>query len=207
MRHPTVPRRPAAPGFTLLEVVVALAIVGALLLIAFSGMRVALAAWQQGETRAEAHQHARGIGLTLTRAVGATHPYRASRGLAPQPELLFAGTAKRLEFVTAAPPFPLAAPIAFTAVVIALEEGERPGLVVRERALPNRDPFAEAAIVFHDPTVTALEVRYMDEGGQWQDSWDGAGLKSLPRAVRLTVSLGEGRPLPALTVALRTPVP
>jgi hypothetical protein len=143
----------------------------------------------------------------LARAVGGSYPYRASRGLAPQPEVLFAGTAKRLEFVTLAPPFPLAAPIAFTAVVIALEEGERAGLVVRERPLPNRDPFTEAAVVFHDPTVTALELRYMDDGGQWQDAWDGAGLKALPRAVRLTVSLGEGRPLPALTVAVRTPAP
>jgi general secretion pathway protein J len=206
MRRAAPPRREPA-GFTLLELVVALAIVGALLVIAFGGMRVALAAWQQGETRAEAHQHARGLGLTLSRAVGATYPYRASRGLAPQPEVLFAGTASRLEFVTLAPPFPLAAPIAFTAVVIALEEGDSAGLVVRERALPNQDPFTEAAVVFQDTTVTALEIRYMDEGGQWQDAWDGAALKALPRAVKLTVSLGEGRALPALTVAIRTVAP
>ena len=58
------PRRANAErGFTLVELIIALAIVGALLAVAFGGLRVALAAWRQGEDRAEAHQHARGVAL------------------------------------------------------------------------------------------------------------------------------------------------
>jgi prepilin-type N-terminal cleavage/methylation domain-containing protein len=38
-------------GFTLLELLLALAIVGALVVIAFSGVRIALASWRQGEDR------------------------------------------------------------------------------------------------------------------------------------------------------------
>jgi prepilin-type N-terminal cleavage/methylation domain-containing protein len=42
-------------GFTLLELLMALAIVGALVVIAFGGVRIALGAWRQGEERAEAY--------------------------------------------------------------------------------------------------------------------------------------------------------
>jgi general secretion pathway protein J len=198
-----------ARGFTLVELLIALAIVGALLAIAFGGLRVALASWRQGEDRAEAHQHARSVALTLARSVAAAYPYRASRALAPEPVVLFAGTQDRIEFVTQAPPFPGAAPIAFTAVVLALDEGNERGLVVRQRALPNRDPFEEAPVVYRDPTVTALRFSYLDEGG-WVDSWDGAETKATPRGVKVTVATtlnGRVEELPPLTVSLRTAPP
>jgi prepilin-type N-terminal cleavage/methylation domain-containing protein len=196
-------------GFTLVELLIALAIVGALLAIAFGGLRVAVASWQQGENRAEAHQHVRSVALILARAVSATHPYRASRGLAPEPVVLFAGTEQRVEFVTQAAPFPASIPIAFTAVVFALDDGGEPGLVVRQRALPNREPFSEATIIYRDPSVTALKFAYLDEGG-WRDTWDGAEAKATPRAVRITLATslnGRTEELPPLTVSLRTVAP
>jgi prepilin-type N-terminal cleavage/methylation domain-containing protein len=202
-------RRRRQGGFTLLEVLIALTIVGALLVIAFGGMRVALAAWRQGEDRAEVHQHARGLAVTLTRALGAMYPYQASRELAPDPVVLFSGTDKRLEFVTQSPPFPFAIPVAFTAVVIALEEGEEPGLVIRQRALPNERPFSEAKIVLRDPAVTSLEFQYLGEG-DWTDGWDGTESRTTPRAVKITLGTtvnGRVEKLPPLTVSMRTAPP
>jgi prepilin-type N-terminal cleavage/methylation domain-containing protein len=200
----------SARGFTLLEVLLALAIVGALVTIAFGGMRVALAAWRQGEDRAEAHQHVRSAALTLGRAVAAAYPYRASRGLAPEPVLLFEGAAQRIAFVTQSPPFASAAPIAFTAVVIELQAGDEPGLVVRQRPLPNRDPFEKAEVVFRDTGVTGFEVRYLDDAGTWQEEWKIENDKGPPRAVRLSIETSaQGRAvrLPPLTVNLRTAPP
>lgn len=191
-------------GFTLLELLIALAIVGALLAIAFGGLRVALAAWRQGEDRAEAHQHVRGVAVLLGRAIGATYPYRATREPSPRPVLLFRGTAARIEFVTQAPPVPFGVPIAFTAVVVTFESGDPGGLVIHQRPLPNRDPFADAKLVFRDPAVAALGFRYMDESGTWQDTWDSE--TDMPRAVSIAVGTSfNGRPesLPPLTVALR----
>ena len=37
-------------GFTLIELLMALAIVGALVVIAFGGVRIALGSWRQGES-------------------------------------------------------------------------------------------------------------------------------------------------------------
>jgi general secretion pathway protein J len=199
-----------ARGFTLLEVLLALAIVAALVTIAFGGMRIALAAWRQGEDRAEAHQHVRSTALGLARSLGAAYPYRASRGLAPEPVLLFAGTPRRVEFVTQAPPFGAGGSIAFTAVVIALDDGDERGLVVRQRPLPNPDPFDKAEVVFRDATVTALELRYLDDAGGWQDEWKVEDDRGTPRAVRLSIeATHHGRPvrLPPLTVNLRTAPP
>lgn len=197
-------------GFTLLEVLIALSIVGMLLVIAFGGLRVALSAWRQGDDRADVHQHIRGVALILARGLGAAYPYQATRGLSPERVVLFKGAERRVEFVTQVAPFPLAAPIAFTAVVIALEEGEEPGLVIRERALPNRDPFTEAPVVFRDPSVTTLALSYMDEGGGWKDDWDGETEQTIPRAVKVTVGTAAGTrsyTLPALTVTLRSAPP
>ncbi len=190
---------------------IALAIVGALLVIAFSGMRVALGAWRQGEDRAEAHQHVRGVALALARTVGSAYPYQASRGEAPESVLLFLGSDKRLELVAQSPSVPFPVPIAFTAVVVSLDESaERPGLVIRQRALPNRNPFAEAEVVFHDPAITSLAFQYMDESGSFADTWDGEQTKALPRAVRIALGTtlnGLAQTLPPLTVSLQVGAP
>ena len=195
-----------ARGFTLLEVLIAISIVGALLVIAFGGLRVALAAWRQGEARAEAHQHVRAVAHTLSRALGAAYPYRATKGTSPELVILFDGSEKRVEFVTQSPPLPLQAPIAFTAVGIALEEGDTPGLVVRERALPNRDPFTEGTVVMRDPSVTSLVFSFLTEDGNWVDTWNGQDAKTIPHAVQLKLGVTlDGRPqaMTPMTVTLR----
>jgi general secretion pathway protein J len=194
-------------GFTLLELLLALAIIGALVVIAFSGVRIALAAWRQGEDRAEAHQHLRGVVISLARSVSGTYPYNASRGAGPTAELLFTGDESRLEFVTQAAPYPASIPVAFTAVVFEIgTTDERRGLVIRQRVLPNRAPFTEATVVFNDPTLTELAFSYLDEGGTWQNTWDTEAAKKLPRAIRISVGGtigGRAETLPPITVSIR----
>jgi general secretion pathway protein J len=188
-----------AAGFTLVELVIALAIVGALLVIAFGGLRVVLGATERGERRVEVHQHVRSMATLLARSVGAAYPYKGPMGENPEARLLFQGAASKLEFVTQAPPFPLAAPVAFTAVV--LEYVEEQGLIISERPLPNWNPFTEAAVVLRDPAVTALSFRYMDTSGSWQSTWDDEN--STPAAIEITAALtldGRPEPLPPMVV-------
>jgi general secretion pathway protein J len=194
-------------GFTLLELLLALAIIGALVVIAFSGVRIALAAWRQGEDRAEAHQHLRGVVISLVRSVTGMYPYNAARGETPTPVLLFTGAESRLEFVTQAAPYPASIPVAFTAVVFELgNTDEHRGLVIRQRVLPNRSPFTDATVVFNDPSLTELAFSYLDEGGTWQSSWDTEAAKKLPRAIRISVGGtvgGRAETLPPITVSIR----
>ena len=195
------------PGFTLLELLIALAISGALLAILIGGLRVGLAAWRQGDERAEVHQHLRSLSEILAHSVEAAFPYRQSPPEGGEPQVQLKGESGRLSFVTFAPPFPLAAHMPFTAVDFARVGVERPGLAIRQKALPNFNPFDdEAEPLFVDPAVTAVAFRYLRPEGDWEESWDGAAEKGLPRAVeiRLTAALG-GRPETLLPLTISIP--
>lgn len=193
-------------GFTLIELIIALALVGALLVTAFGGLRMAVGAWQRGDQRAQAQQHVRGLTVALGRAIGGTHAYSGPRRQGESPKLLFEGTASRIEFVTHVPPFPTAVPVAFTAVAIELHEGEQPGLVVRQRVLPNHEPFEKATPVLEDTTVTTLTLSYLGLQG-WQDTWNPETDSGLPQAIRIAIATTQsaGRSMPALTVSVGGP--
>jgi prepilin-type N-terminal cleavage/methylation domain-containing protein len=179
-------RREGAAGFTLIEIVIALTLVAALLAITFSGLRVGLAAWRQGDARAEQLQRVRSLNQLLVRAVGGAYPYRLDAG-GPEPAPpAFQGERDRLTFVTARPPVPLAAPIAFTAVSLSLEDR---GLTIREAALPSRDLFGALVPVLADPGVVALQFRYLrGHDRTWAERWDGIAEHELPAAVEITLT-------------------
>ena len=202
-----LPYRTRSAGFTLLELLIALSIVAALLAIAFGGLRVAIAAWERGEERAEFQQHSRAIIQIVGRAVGAAYPYRGPLGEAPERRLLFEGEESRLAFVTRAAPFPFDVNSAFTVVIIAVEnDGQGPALVVRQRVLPNREPFTRATVVLRDPGIQALEFKYLRIDGTWIDKWDLDAEQNLPATIRIRFGTAQGGridPLPPLTVSLR----
>jgi general secretion pathway protein J len=198
-------------GFTLVEVVLALSLVAALLVIAFAGLRVGLGAWRRGEERAEQHQHTRSLTQLLVSAAEGAYPYKTAATLTEPAQLLFDGDTERLAFATATPPFPGPTPIAFTAVLISKDMGPAPGLVLRQRVLPNHKPFDGMTSVLVDGAITALRFRYLrPDGDVWEDTWDATKEKALPRAVEITVTTDwNGRRLeqPSLTVPLPVTMP
>ena len=198
-------------GFTLLELVLALSIVAAMLAIVFGGLRVGVRAWQRGEERTESQQHSRSLNALLAQSLGGTTPYLSAAAAGVQPEVLFQGQSDKLSFVTVSAPFPLPALIAFTAVTLSIDEGDRPGLAVREKALPNEEPFEDVPPIVVDPTFTAVRFRYLrDAEGSWEETWDGAQERAVPRAVEVTLTtMVRGQPVeqPPVSVAIRANAP
>jgi len=178
-------------GFTLVEVIIALSIVATLLVVVFGSLRVGLAAWQRGDEHAEVLDRARSLTQIVTRSLEAAHPYMTSQQAGEAAHLLFEGAPNRVRFVTAAPPFPTAAPIALTAVTLSQEVGRDPGLAVRQKPLPNEKPFdpdVQPALV--DGTVSDVRFRYLRESDRaWTESWDAVQEKALPLAVEVTLSI------------------
>ncbi len=197
-------------GFSLLELIIALAILGAMVAIMFGGLRMGVRAWQRGEATALALQHSRSLTQILEQALMGIHAYQGT----PEPEgrrvLLFQGDAERLGFVTVSPPVPLSPIVAFTAVSLSVEApegGGPPALAIREKALPNLDPFEATRPVLVDPTTTAIRFRYLrDPGGGWEETWDAAVERALPRAVEVTVTTtinDQAVEQPAMIVPIR----
>ena len=199
--------RSRARGFTLLEVVIALSIVGALLVIMFGGLRVGLGAWSRGENRAELLEHERNVDQLVDQTLGGSYLYRPASGPETKAGILFQGDPDKLAFVTVSPPVPASVPIAFTAVTLSLETGDHPGLTIRQKVLPNDDPFESVPPVIVDPGVTALRFRYQREAGDdWEERWDGTKEKGLPFAVEVTLTTDfAGRRIehPAMVIPLR----
>jgi general secretion pathway protein J len=200
-------------GFTLVEVVIALTIVATLLVVMFGSLRVGMAAWQRGDERAEVLERARSLTQIVTRSLGAAHPYMTSPQGRESARLLFEGAPDRLAFVTGAPPFPTAAPIAFTAVTLSQDVGQVPGLAVRQKPLPNEKPFdpdLQPALV--DGTVSDVRFRYLREPDHvWTDRWDAVQERALPAAVEVTLSIVQAgrtaRQQPPLVISLPVTTP
>jgi general secretion pathway protein J len=202
----------AQRGFTLIELVLALSIVAVMLTILFGGLRVGLRAWQRGEERANTLEHARSMRQLLEQVLGGTYPFQGQIDQTSQPQVLFRGEAEKVSFVTLSSPFPLAAPIAFTAVTLSMDTGAAAGLAVRQKALPNFEPFEEVKPSLIDSTVTAVRFRYLrdPEAGSWEDTWDGAEERTVPRAVEVTLTAmvnGQLQEQPPVTVPIRVTTP
>ncbi len=187
-------------GFTLIEIVVALAIGAAVLVAAFGAVRLGLAAWRRTEARAAAMDHSRAIRVVVQRALDGAFPYRHVPPERGEARVLFEGRPDRVTFATVAPPLPDAAPVAFTGVMLS---SEPPGLVLRRLPLPNALAFADVPPTLVDRDIVAVRFRYQDQRGAWQDEWDMTREDTLPRAVEATL-LGRAGALaePVLTVAL-----
>jgi len=172
-------------GFTLIEVVLALGIAAAVLVIVFGGLRVGLAAWSKGEARAAQLDHARGVLVLLERALDGAFPYRLVAPEQREVRVLFDGRPDQVTFATLAPPFPGSVPIAFTAVRLS---SEATGLTLRQQTLPNPIALDRAAPVLVDPETTGVRFRYLaEQPGAWQDEWDMGREETIPRAVEITL--------------------
>ena len=196
-------------GFTLIEMLLALSIGAALLVITFGGLRTGLAAWKRGEARAIALEHGRSLAQVLERAVLGTYPYRGTLTEGVPSGIIFDGQPDRLTFVTVSPSIPAPVPIAFTAVSVSRDDQ---GLAVRQLALPNLAPLDRVAPVLVDSTVIAMRFRYLGEDPDaWQDRWDMSKEDRLPRAVEISMVTvgrrGVEQPQSPLLVPIRTLTP
>lgn len=173
-------------GFTLLELLLALAILATLVALLLAGLRVGVSAWEGGEARAELQQRLRAVAGHLEEALASAYPYQ-SRADGGARRVLFEGEPRRVRFVTAGAPLTLPGSIAFHAVTLAWEAEE--GLTLTEAPLPAEAPFAGGTRLTLDREVSGLRLSYRDETGAWQETWDGGATGKVPTAVRLDLHI------------------
>jgi general secretion pathway protein J len=184
-------------GLTLLEVILAVAILAVVVVALAGALRVAVRAWESGERQAAAQQEVRVVVELMTEALAGALPYRGRLGDGLDRVVLFEGEPDAVHFVTSAPPLVLSSPVApFHAVALGRTSSDE--LRIEEKLVPTEQPFREGTPTVLSRGVTSLRFQYRDADGLWQDRWDARSAGGIPTAVRVDLSLKAGRRGPAL---------
>ena len=198
-----------ARGMTLVEMVIALAILGMMATLALGGLRLGVRTWETVGQRVETESRTQIVRAFLRRTLSQATPVLepSERG---QPRLLFAGDGESLSLVA-----PLADYLGLGGLQhleLAIEDmgaddGRRLVLTRTPYGPPGGDPVAdepERHVLLEG--VARIRFDYLRDSGnggrEWTGSW--ADEPKLPVAVRLTVETpGHRPPWPDLIVLLR----
>lgn len=194
-------------GFTLLELIVSIAILSAVLVTVYATLSMGARTWDKGERDIEKVQRMRVVMDLLSREIKAAYPYKVTPGeLDTHREFyLFDGQKDSLSFVSCVPLRGGAGKLSW--LTFWVEEGM--GLVVVERDALRSDIFKEREtmdtdeMVVLDTNATAIRFDYYrsEEGDTeeatdgedtaWEEKWDAEEEESMPQAVSVAVTFRE----------------
>jgi len=192
-------------GFTLLEVIVTLTILGFILLIVSGAFRLGLSSWERGESTRENYQKVRTVTQMISRQMKSIVPYKVKSQKAEGDYLAFEGKVRSLKFVSA---FPLKAkqPEGLVYGIYEFrEEGNEGGrLILYEQRVLNKDLFEETPKEESGATliegISKVRFEYYREGDPeknrtegWVEEWITKDEKELPKALRMTLTFKNGK--------------
>ncbi len=189
-------------GFTLLELLVAITLMGLVLVVLYSGLRLGLNSWDSGERRAEATNRLRSVQEFLRRQLAQSMTVYETNRDRRERFVIFAGRSEGIEFVA-----PMPARLGQGGLYrmrIGMVDSQ---LQLRWRPYLPGDPAAgeERETVLLDG-VSAVEWAYFgpernndQESPRWRADW--ASTERRPLLVRLNLTL-RGESWPDLVVAL-----
>lgn len=209
-----------ARGFTLVEVMITLTILGFILLMIFGVFRLGLSAWEKGESLKDDQQRARITSQLIARQVKSMVPYKIKTRKAEGDYLAFEGKARSVKFVSALPlKISQSQGLVYVHYEFQRNGREEGALLLYEQRVLNRDfmkdPAKEETGI---PLMERLqEVRFeyyreedtqKNETGEWVEEWNAQELRELPRAMRITVVSKKGEKSeegPLLTILASLP--
>ena len=187
-------------GFTLLELLISLTIVGLIVVVIFGSLRIGIRAWEKGERDVESQQRKR-IVLDLVKHQMSSICMREVKG-EDNSSFLFRGTDKSMEFVSLISLVP-GNQLGEVYVKYAVVEAEKPegdkgeAFMYYEKNIifleGGKDPgnVEEDKYIDLIPVVYNIGFEYMGQGteeepSEWKEDWDPEAEKGLPRAIRIT---------------------
>ena len=192
------------PGFTLVEVVVTLTVLGFILLIIFGAFRLGISAWDRGESTKEEYQRIRILSQLISCQIKSIVPYKIQTKKAEGDYLAFEGKTQSIKFVSALP-MKAKQPEGFTYAIYAFKDNGKGGgrLMLYEQRVLNRDFFEEepkektGLILFDGLSKVSFEYYQeedpaKDQKEEWLKEWSAKEKKELPKSLRMTIHLKEG---------------
>jgi len=188
-------------GFTLLEMVITLTILGFVLLIIFGAFRLGISAWDKGESSREEYQKVRAVLQVVSRQLKSIVPYRVKTEMAEGDYLAFEGGARSLKFVSTLSMRAMQ-PEGFVYAIYEFRDGgDRNGslVVYEQRVLIRKNFFEEGPReelgVPLIEGISDIQFEYYREEDPlknrqegWVEAWSAKEEKELPRAIRMTVT-------------------
>jgi len=207
-------RRPARRerGFTLIELMVALALFAMLASILFGSLRLAGRSADAGEEKAQASSGMRLASDYLREQLTSQHPQRMRKML--EFPLLFGGTGEELRFTATLPGRVGVGGMWYYKLAVANVPGKQQPALVLSRVMPDLDGLslpgfddAERSVLADD--VKSVKISYfgrdrgvaLDQAPTWRNTWDDTQL--LPVLVQIEVVPRSGEPWPPILVAPR----
>ncbi|MGJ4946770.1 prepilin-type N-terminal cleavage/methylation domain-containing protein [Bradyrhizobium sp. HKCCYLS20291] len=188
-------------GFTLVEVLVALALFSLLAVLLFDNVKFGMQAWRSGSARAESFQRELASQDVLRRLIGNLYPMMLGENAA-QRRVDFSGQADRLEFLGDAPLVSGGAG-RYRFKLFAERQRDRVDLVLQAHHELAARQEAERTLLVSD--IGRVEFNYAAKAidaswsTMWQDQTDIPGLIK----VRVVMRPGDGRNWPDLLIAPR----
>jgi len=192
-------------GFTLIELVIALALLGGMLLLIYSGINFGLRSWDASDANGRRTADRRIAFNFLRREIGETFPMRFKDSM--QLKFAFEGKENSLRFVSSRPAGISASGLSLVGVQIEGGEDRKRNLVMR-RAMPDDEaktfnPLdkAEATILFENVDSVTFQY-YGNENdfteASWVDAWDYPA--RMPTMIRMRIRTADGATLPDMLV-------
>ena len=193
-------------GFTLLELMVALALVALLIMIMGGGIRFGARVWEASRVRADATGEIQAIRRFLRERALAARPVGRTGGEGAQKTIAFQGRAGGMGFVTLMPSY--VARGGLYHVEFGLSDGRASDAITMRwwpyGGAPTGPGAGQRRLM---EGIKDLKISYFGDpenagDGRWRDSWsDGAALPRLV-SIKLTFPEGDPRVWPELMVAL-----
>jgi len=197
-------------GFTLIELVVALALLALISGMLFGSLSMGARAWDGGEAKAADVSSMRQAQAFLREQIEAELPLRVKKGA--ELPLMFAGESNEIRYAAALPPRVQDGGAYFFRLAVA-KNGEKSQLIL-ERTIPDpaatqnpeftdaehsvlADGIAELKVSYYGRDANAADV----DAPSWRDRWDDK--QRLPLLMRIEVTPVKGARWPPLVVEPR----
>jgi general secretion pathway protein J len=191
-------------GFTLVEVMITLTILGFILLMISGSFRLGISSWERGESTRDEYQKVRIISQLISQQIKSAFPYRIKTQQAEGNYLAFEGKAEKVKFVSTLP-IKGRQSGGWVYTIYEFKEGGSEGgqLVLYEQRVLNKnffeeDPEAESAVPLLEGVSSVRFEYYREEDseknqtGGWVEEWNAKEEKALPRMFRMTILQKKG---------------
>jgi general secretion pathway protein J len=191
------------PGFTLLELLISLTIIGLILVIVFGALRIGARAWEKGEKDVEIHQRQRVVLENVKRQISSTCLSEIMSE--DQKEIFFRGDSESMEFISRVPMVPTTGSgMVYVRYVVREEDGEgKKHLMLYEKDVvfieKEEDISEQDEEDFFEliPGAEDIAFEYLkgsedkDADPEWQDAWDPDSDTGIPLAVKIALQEDE----------------